>query len=85
MGAPVKSYRNKGVDVAVWETRNGGYSITWRKSYKDKQTGEYKESKMLFPSDAKLLIELLQTAIAFCEENDTRPPYTPSDDDKVPF
>jgi hypothetical protein len=85
MGAPVKAFRNFGLDVAIWETRNGGYSITWRKSYKDKTSGEYKETKTLFPNDAKLLIELLQQAISFCEDNQQPSSQPESSDDGVPF
>lgn len=65
MNKPVQSFRDKGVDVAVWETRNGGVSITIRKSYKDKNTGEYKESKYLFKDDAERLIELLKQAVIY--------------------
>ena len=65
MNKPVQSFRDKGVDVAIWETKNGGISITIRKSYKDKNTGEYKESKYLFKEDAERLIELLKQAIDY--------------------
>ena len=65
MNKPVQSFRDKGVDVAVWETRNGGMSITIRKTYKDKNSGEYKESKYLFKEDAERLIELLKQAVSY--------------------
>jgi hypothetical protein len=65
MNKPVQNFRNKGLDVAIWETRTGGISLTIRKTYKDKQTGEYKESKYLFKEDAERLIELLQEAVKY--------------------
>jgi hypothetical protein len=65
MNKPVQSFRDKGVDVAIWETRNGGISMTIRKSYKDKTTGDYKESKYLFKEDAERLIELLKQAVNY--------------------
>lgn len=85
MSGPIKAFRNRGVDVAVWETRNGGYSITWRKSYKDKVSGEYKESKTLFPDEAKLLVDLLNMAVHFCDELKNTPAAEAISDSEVPF
>lgn len=65
MNKPVQDFKNKGVSVAVWPTKNGGYSYSIQKRYKDKQTGEWKETKSLFKEEAEALIELLQQALAY--------------------
>lgn len=66
MNKPVKDFKEKGVSVAVWETRNGGYSISISKRYKDKVSGEWKESKYWFKEDLGNLIVMLQGALDFC-------------------
>ena len=66
MNKPVKDFKEKGVSVAVWETRNGGYSISISKRYKDKVSGEWKESKYWFKEDLGNLIIMLQGALDFC-------------------
>lgn len=65
MNKPVQNFRDKGVDVAVWPTKNGGYSFTIRKTYKNKQSGEYVETKYMYKEEAEKLIELLQQAISY--------------------
>ena len=66
MNKPVKDFKEKGVSVAVWETRNGGYSISISKRYKDKVSNEWKESKYWFKEDLASLIIMLQGAVDFC-------------------
>jgi hypothetical protein len=66
MNKPVKDFKEKGVSVAVWETRNGGYSISISKRYKDKVSNEWKESKYWFKEDLGNLIIMLQGALDFC-------------------
>lgn len=65
MNKPVQDFKHKGLSVAVWPTRNGGYSYSISKRYKDKQSGEWKETKSLFKEEAEALIELLQQAISY--------------------
>ena len=65
MNKPVQSFRDKGLDVAVWENRNGGYSFTFRKTYKNKESGQYVETKYLYKDDAERLIELLKQAVSY--------------------
>jgi hypothetical protein len=65
MTKPVQSFRDKGLDVAVWENRNGGYSFTFRKTYKNKESGQYVETKYLYKDDAERLIELLKQAVSY--------------------
>jgi hypothetical protein len=65
MNKPVQNFRDRGIDVAVWSAKNGGYSFTVRKTYKNKQTGEYVETKYLYKEEAEKLIELLQQAVKY--------------------
>jgi hypothetical protein len=65
MNKPVQSFRDKGLDVAVWENRNGGYSFTFRKTYKNKESGQYVETKYFYKDDAERLIELLKQAVSY--------------------
>jgi len=62
MAGPLKKWFVKGLDVAAWPTNNGGVSFTIRKSYKPKDSNEYKETKILFPNDVAALIDLLKQA-----------------------
>jgi hypothetical protein len=65
MNKPVQNFRDRGIDVAVWSAKNGGYSFTVRKTYKNKQTGEYVETKYLYKEEVEKLIELLQQAVKY--------------------
>lgn len=65
MNKPVMDYKNKGVSVAVWTAKNGGYSFSIQKRYKDKQSGEWKESKYYYKEEVESLIELLQEAVKY--------------------
>jgi hypothetical protein len=65
MNKPVKDFKNKGVSVALWEARNGGYSYSVQKRYKDKTTGEWKESRYWYKDELENLIELLKQAMAY--------------------
>lgn len=65
MNKPVQDFKHKGLSVAVWPTKNGGYSYSISKRYKDKQTGEWRETKSLFKDEAEALIDLLKQAIAY--------------------
>jgi hypothetical protein len=65
MNKPVQNFRDKGVDVAVWNAKNGGYSFTIRKTYKNKQSGEYVETKYMYKEECEKLIELLQEAVKY--------------------
>lgn len=97
MAPPLKTWKNKGIEVAAW---NGqwGKQFTYRKTFKDKKTGEYKEAKFLFEDDVIKLAELLQEAYAWAKAGDNREAETQSDllqgivkevvsalDDDIPF
>lgn len=65
MNKPVHNFRDKGIDVAVWPTKNGGYSFTVRKTYKNKESGQYVETKYFYKEECEKLIELLQEAVKY--------------------
>lgn len=65
MNKPVQDFKHKGLSVAVWPTRNGGYSYSISKRYKDKQSGEWRETKSLFKDEAEALIDLLKQALSY--------------------
>jgi len=65
MNKPVQDFKNKGVSVAVWNTKNGGYSFSLQKRYRDKQSGEWKESKYYYKDELEALIELLKEAVTY--------------------
>ena len=65
MNKPVQDFKHKGLSVAVWPTRNGGYSYSISKRYKDKQSGEWRETKSLFKEEAEALIDLLKQALSY--------------------
>lgn len=65
MNKPLQDFKHKGLSVAVWEARNGGYSFSVQKRYKDKQTGEWKESKYYYKEEVDALIDLLKQAASF--------------------
>ena len=65
MNKPVKDFKNKGVSVAVWSAKNGGYSFSLQKRYKDKQSGEWKESRYYYKEELESLIELLKEAVNY--------------------
>lgn len=101
MGKPIQSWKNKGMDIAAWPTRNNGYSFTIQKRYKDKQTQEWKTTTTYFPDDLAVLLDLINQAKAWAHDNglentgpiDTRPaaPEVKAvvqqmfEDDEIPF
>ena len=58
---PVKTFKQGSVEVSVW--RNPGekgdkYNATIRNSYKDNESGEWKETSSFSPTDLAVLSEL---------------------------
>lgn len=68
MAQPIQTWRNKGIDVAAWPTKNGGCSFTIRKSYKPKDSKLYQETKTYFPGDLAILVDLLTQAQTWAHE-----------------
>lgn len=65
MNKPLQDFKNKGVSVAVWTNKQGGFSFSIGKRYKDKQTGEWKESRYYYKDEVEGLIELLKEAVTY--------------------
>lgn len=65
MGKPTKTWRNKGIDVAAWRNDEGKVSFTLRKSYLNKQTNTWTDTKYLYQDDLRALVYLLEEAIAW--------------------
>lgn len=61
MAGPVKTWKQKGIELAVWEGKFGS-QYTLKKTYKDKNTGEYKESKFFFQEEITALAEMFTDA-----------------------
>jgi Fe-S cluster assembly iron-binding protein IscA len=57
MAAPIKQFKENAVRVVVWPGRTdpGDYTYSIEKSYKDKDSGEWKKSTVLFEQDLKSL------------------------------
>ena len=71
MSGPVKTIRNKGLAIAVWEASNGGYSFTLSKRYKCKQTDQWKDSKYLYKTDLEALGPMIEEAIGYASDKAT--------------
>jgi hypothetical protein len=68
MNKPVHTIKDKGLSVAIWESRGGGYTYSVQKRYKDKQTGEWKDSRYLYKEDVVSLVNMLQSAIDYASD-----------------
>lgn len=83
MARPLQSWKNKGIDIAAWSTKNGGISFTIRKTYKPKNANEWQETKTFFPNDLAVVADLIKQATTWAHEEfgepvsqvDTRPPH----------
>lgn len=81
MAGPINKYKEKGIEIAEWAGKNGSsYTIT--KRYKDKTSGEYKDSKSFFESELGILSALLNQALA---AKGVRPIEEPVTTDSVEF
>jgi hypothetical protein len=71
---PVKQFKSGvawGVAVSVWRNERG-HSVTIRKTYKNKETGEWVESKGYFREDLAAIAMLMPRVIAWIDEEETR-------------
>lgn len=68
MAKPVYTLRKGAVQLAAWEKvgEDGrkGYSVKLNRRYKDKATGEWKDSPFFFDNDLLVAAELLREAFA---------------------
>ena len=65
---PLHTIKDKGTSIAIWETRNGGHSFSIQKRYKDKQTGEWKDSKYWFKEELESLIVMLKACLEYSSD-----------------
>ena len=61
---PVVKFRSYGIEASVWKHENG-YSVTIRKTYKNEDSGEYKETNTFFPDDLPRLALVANAAFEF--------------------
>jgi transposase len=96
MSGPVKTIRDKGLQIAVWESKNGGYSFSISKTYKCKATDQWKDSKYFYKEDLQKLGDMIQLAVGYASDRATHeaeaiaspkqePKFTPFEDDDIPF
>lgn len=66
---PVHAVRINGVEVAIWKGRDYGYSMTFQKSWKDKQTGDWKHTTFIGDRDAGTLVLAIHEAHLWMRKN----------------
>ena len=79
---PTAQWKDKGLQVTMWPTNNGGHSFQIIKRYKDKKTEEWKDSKYFYKEDLEKLQALIKEALAY------KPEVQQSNfgvDDDIPF
>jgi hypothetical protein len=62
---PLQFWKQKGLEIVAWPSKNGGVQFSLKKSYKDKQTNEWKETKTYFENDLETLAGLITNALAW--------------------
>ena len=67
---PVMKFRAGGMEVAIWLGRNNNYNATIRNQYRDKTTGEWKETKNWYLPDLRNLLEQTKSAIDYLHEKE---------------
>ena len=96
MSGPVKTIRDKGLQIAVWESKNGGYSFSISKTYKCKKTDQWKDSKYFYKEDLQKLGDMIQLAVGYASDRATHqeaaiaspkqePQFSSFEDDDIPF
>lgn len=75
MPGPTYKAKDRGLEVCVWGSADDcRFSIS--KRYKDKNSGEYKESKYLYPNELESLRNLIDQSLAWLNNNKTPTPPT---------
>ncbi|MFA7281373.1 MAG: hypothetical protein WC100_14915 [Sterolibacterium sp.] len=77
---PVKEFRSRNLKVAIWENQSEQdgqtvvqHSMTFQKRYRERQSGEWKDSGTLFADDALVLAQLLERAFAWIAIRESEP------------
>lgn len=75
MAGPTYKKRIRSVEVCVWGTADDA-RMSIGKRYKDKTTGEYKDSKYLYPNELEALVECIHDCLTWV--NNTKTPTPPT-------
>lgn len=57
------------IRVSAWRARNGALSFTLEKTYKDKNTNEWKKTNVWWDKDLELLLEKIKEALDFSKDD----------------
>jgi hypothetical protein len=85
MAGPKEKWKEGGVEVACWENDRGQTSYSIGKRYKDKNSGEWKDSTRFFKEDLQKLMKCLTQAIGDMPPPPAAAPDATIDDSSVPF
>ena len=66
MGQPDKKWNDAGIQIAAWPNQYG-YAFTVRKTFKDKKSGDWKESKSYYLSELKKMKKLIEEVVEWGE------------------
>ena len=69
MAGPEQKWKDGGIQITAWKN-DYGLSYTITKTYKDKKTDEWKESKYLYKSDLEKLLNILPSAVEWATEKE---------------
>lgn len=58
-----------GLQLAAWLSDTGNVSFSLSKRFKDKETGEWKDTKYLLPSDLAALVELANRGLLLAADH----------------
>lgn len=75
MPGPTHKLKERGIELCLWGTLESP-RFTISKRYKDKQTGEYKDSKYLFDNELETILKLVHQMQTFVSNNRTPIPPT---------
>lgn len=65
---PLTKFRDKGISLTVWAGRNGSYQVKLEKSYKPKDSQEWKKTDSYFPDELERLEKLCADARRWIHE-----------------
>jgi hypothetical protein len=92
---PLNKFRDKGISLTLWNSRNGGYQIKLEKSYKAKDSDEWKKTDSYFPDELERLEKLCADARRWIHEQGQErsinggqiddEPLPDFDDSEIPF
>ncbi len=72
---PLQKFRDKGISLSLWKSRNGGYQVKVEKSYKPKDSPEWKKTDSYFPDELERLEKLCADARRWIHEQGTQSPH----------